>query len=145
MRIFRGRNSKRGFTLIELLVVILIIAVLAAMIVPRLIGRAGDAKKTAARGDLSTIRSMLETFRIDCGRYPTTDEGLSALREAPADVDNWKGPYTQKAIPPDPWGNEYIYEHPGSGGDDSYFLLSYGKDNAEGGEDENEDIIESGE
>ncbi len=145
MRTIRARKSRRGFTLIELLVVILIIAVLAAMIVPRLIGRTGQAKHTAAKGDLATIRSMLEAFRIDCGRYPTTDEGLNALREAPADVEGWKEPYAQKAIAPDPWGREYVYEHPGSGGDDTYYLYSLGKDGAEGGEGENEDIIESGE
>jgi general secretion pathway protein G len=145
MRTIRGRNSRRGFTLIELLVVILIIAVLAAMIVPRLIGRAGDAKTARAQADLATISNMLETFRIDCGRYPTSDEGLSALNEAPADVENWKGPYPRKPIAPDPWGTEYVYEFPGPGGDESYYLYSLGKDGIEGGEGENQDIIESGE
>jgi general secretion pathway protein G len=144
MRLNRGQK-KKGFTLIELLVVILIIAVLAAMIVPRLVTRGGDAKKSAARGNLATIRGLLESFRIDTGRYPTSDEGLNALRERPADVDKWEGPYTQRPIPLDPWGFEYTYEHPGPEGEDSYYLYSLGKDGVEGGEGENEDIIESGE
>jgi general secretion pathway protein G len=145
MKIHRGRTNRLGFTLIELLVVILILAVLAAMIVPRLVGRGGEAKQAAAKADLSTIRTALETFHIDTGRYPTSDEGLNALREQPADVTGWKGPYTAKPIGADPWGFEYVYEHPGPDGDDSYYLYSLGKDGAEGGEGENQDIIEAGE
>lgn len=144
MRFNRGQGRK-GFTLIELLVVILIIAVLAAMIVPRLVTRGGQAKQAAARGNLATIRGLIEAFRIDAGRYPTTDEGLNALRERPADVDKWEGPYTQRPIPLDPWGNEYNYEYTGDGEVESYNLYSLGKDGVEGGEGENEDIIESGE
>ena len=141
----RNTRNKSAFTLIELLVVILILAVLAAMIVPRLVGRAGDAKKAAARSDLATMGRLLEGFRIDVGRYPTNDEGLDVLRTAPSDTENWKGPYTTKPIPNDPWGIPYVYEYPGADGDDSYILLSFGKDGAEGGTGESEDIIESGE
>jgi general secretion pathway protein G len=135
---------RRGFTLIELLVVILILAVLAAMIVPRLVTRGDEAKVSAAKADLAQIRNLLETFRLDTGRYPTTEEGIQALREAPADIEGWKGPYTQKSIGFDPWKNEYVYEYPGPDGEDSYYLYSLGADGAEGGEGFNEDIIESG-
>ena len=144
MRSNFGRKRKLGFTLIELLVVILILAVLAAMIVPRLVTRGEDAKVAAAKSNLAQIRSLLEQFRIDCGRYPTADEGLEALMVQPGDLENWKGPYSQKAIDTDPWGNPYVYDHPGPDGEDSYYLFSYGKDGAEGGEGANEDIIESG-
>lgn len=141
----RRQRRKSAFTLIELVVVMLILAILAAMIVPRIIGRSEDAKVARAVSDLSTVRSMLDNFRIDVGRYPSTEEGLEALRSAPADASGWRGPYSQKPIGVDPWGNEYIYEWPGNDGDDSYILLSFGADGQEGGEGNNEDIIEAGE
>lgn len=144
MRTNRVRQKARAFTLIELLVVILILAVLASLIVPRLIGRAGEAKQQAAKTNLAIMRGLLNQFRLDNGRYPTTEEGLEALRTQPADLDNWKGPYADKPIPLDPWGNEYTYEYPGSEGDESYILLSFGRDNTEGGTGEDEDIIEAG-
>jgi general secretion pathway protein G len=145
MREQREHRARRGFTLIELLVVILILAILAALIVPRLIGRAGDAKISAAQSNLAAMGRLLETFRLDVGRYPTTEEGLQALREAPADAEGWKGPYMTRPIPLDPWNNEFMYEYPGVDGDDSYLLYSYGSDGVEGGVDEAADIIESGE
>ncbi len=142
-----NRRTRRtsAFTLIELVVVMLILAILAAMIVPRIISRTEDAKVAKAVSDLATIRGMLDNFRIDVGRYPSTEEGLESLRSAPADADGWRGPYSQKALTADPWNNEYVYEWPGNDGDDSYVLLSYGADGSPGGEGNNEDIIESGE
>ena len=128
----------RGFTLIELLVVILILATLAAMILPRLIGRAEQAKVAAAKSDLARLNGMLEAFRLDVGRYPTTEEGLYALRDEPADSEGWTGPYLTKDVPTDPWGIDYIYESD----EDFIFLASYGKDGVPEGEDENADIIE---
>lgn len=134
----RTRISKaKAFTLIELLVVILILAILAAMIVPRIVSRTGDAKAARALSDISSLGSMLETYRLDCGNYPSTEEGLQALREQPADATGWNGPYSTKELPPDPWGSEYVYTN---NGDDSYTILSYGADKAEGGEGENADI-----
>jgi len=134
---------KRGFTLIELLVVILILAILAAMIVPRIVARTSDAKQAKALADLANLSKMIETFRLDCDRYPTTEEGLNALREAPADANGWKGPYSSKPIPLDPWGGEYYYEFPGVSGDESFVLMSLGADGQEGGEGDSADIIES--
>lgn len=136
------KQRKLGFTLIELLVVILILAVLAALIVPRVVGRTGEAKKAKAASDIATLSNLLQQFRIDCDRYPTSEEGLSALRVAPADVQGWKGPYLQKELPADPWNNEYAYEFPGASGGDSFALLSYGADGAPGGEGDAADIGE---
>lgn len=141
----RRQRRKSAFTLIELVVVMLILAILAAMIVPRIIGRSEDAKVARAVSDLATVRSMLDNFRIDVGRYPSTEEGLDSLRTAPADASGWRGPYSQKPITTDPWGEPYVYEWPGADGDDSYVLLSYGADKSPGGEGNNEDIIEAGE
>ena len=133
-----GDRRRRGFTLIELLVVILILATLAAIIVPRFIGRAEQAKVAAAKSDLARLGGMLDAFRLDVGRYPTTEEGLYALREEPADSEGWTGPYLNKDVPQDPWGIDYIYESEG----DLIYLASYGKDGVPEGEDENADLIE---
>lgn len=145
--ISRTNRKLKAFTLIELLVVIMIIAILAAMIVPRIISRQAEAKIGAARSDLVNLRKMLDTYRLDVGYYPTSDEGLEALRTQPADANGWKGPYVTKPIPLDPWGREYIYDWPGPDGDDSFVLLSYGSDGNPGGVEDTEaaDIIESGE
>lgn len=133
----RKRNIRKAFTLIELLVVILILAILAAMIVPRIINKAGDAKRAKAASDIAALRTALSTYKLDTGQYPSTEEGLNALRSAPSDVNNWRGPYTEKAIPPDPWGNEYVYESDGS---EEYSLTSYGSDGAPGGDGEAADV-----
>jgi general secretion pathway protein G len=139
----RSSRSIKAFTLIELMVVILIVAILAAVVVPRVIGRQEDAKVAKATSDLAALRGMLDQFRIDSDRYPTSEEGLEALRTPPADINGWKGPYSAKPITPDPWGNPYIYEYPGADGDDTFVLLSYGADGTEGGEGNAADIIES--
>ena len=138
-----NRNRKRiGFTLIELVVVILILGVLAAMIVPRIIGRGDDAKVAAAKGDLATLATLLDLYRNDTGEYPTTEDGLLALLDPPPDIEGWRGPYPGKSeIPLDPWGYEYIYEYPGMT-DDSFVLLSLGKDGEIDGEGPNADLIQ---
>lgn len=135
---FAGR--RRGFTLIELMVVILIIAILAAMVVPKVIGRTSDAKIAKAKSDISALTSQVEAFRLDTGRYPTVEEGLQALRVPPADVQNWKGPYLNKDIPLDPWNNNYEYEYPGPFGPESFIIRSYGADAQPGGEGEAADV-----
>jgi general secretion pathway protein G len=111
------------------MVVILILAILAALIVPKVIGRADDAKIAAAKSDEATIDSALHAFRLDCDRYPTTEEGLAALRSAPSDVaSKAKGePYLEHDLGKDPWGNDYVYQCPGNNGPDSFTITSYGK------------------
>jgi general secretion pathway protein G len=122
----------------ELMVVVIILAVLAALIVPRIIGRQEDAKRAKAASDIASLRSALDLFRMDNDRYPSMEEGLQALREAPSDARNWRGPYLERPVPPDPWGNPYVYEWPGPDGEQSFTLLSYGPD----GQPSEDDITE---
>ncbi len=133
------RKRERGFTLIEILVVIIIIGLLAALVGPRLFGKVGMAKLKATKAQIELFGTALDAFRLDVGKYPTTEEGLKALREKPSGVDNWQGPYLPKEIPTDPWGKPYVYKAPGEHGD--YDLISYGLDGVEGGEGENQDIV----
>lgn len=132
-------RQKRGFTLIEMLVVVLILAILAALIVPRVVGRTSDAKRAKAASDIATLSSLLQQYRVDNDSFPTTEDGLNALRVQPSNATNWRGPYTSKSIPTDPWGNEYSFEAPGPDGED-YLIISYGADGAPGGENDNADI-----
>ena len=135
----RLSGSSRGFTLIEMLVVILILAILAALIIPRLVGRTSDAKIAKAKSDIATLSSLLQQYRLDSDRYPTTEEGLMALRVRPSSARGWKGPYTTKDIPLDPWNNPYVYQAPGPDGQD-YLVTCYGADGAPGGEGDAADI-----
>jgi general secretion pathway protein G len=135
------QKTRRGFTLIELLVVILILAILAAIIVPRVVNRAGDAKRAKAVTDIANLSAALQTYRLDNDSYPTTEEGLQALRQAPSGAQNWRGPYIEK-LSPDPWGYSYIYEYPGPDGEDSFLIMSYGKDGQPEGEGENADVTQ---
>ena len=135
-------KRNRGFTLIELIVVILILAILAALIVPRLVGRTDDAKVSTAKTNVASLHSLLEQFRLDCERYPTTQEGLDALITPPANVKNWHGPYIDRGKLTDPWDNPYVYEFPNPNGTSAYLLESYGADGAPGGDQANADIID---
>jgi general secretion pathway protein G len=135
----RRSRASRAFTLIELMVVILILAILAALIVPRVVGRTSDAKRAKAASDIATLSSLLQQYRIDTDQFPTTEQGLQALRICPNGVNNWRGPYTTKDIPMDPWGNEYVYQCPGPNGSD-FIIISYGSDGAPGGEGDAADI-----
>ena len=133
-------KAQHGFTLIELMVVMIILGLLAALVVPRMFGRIGEAKKKAANAQIELFGTALDSFRLDVGRYPTTAEGLEALITQVSGSEGWNGPYLKKIeIPADPWNNPYHYEAPGKYGD--YDLYSYGADNAEGGEGDNEDIV----
>ncbi len=128
-------DNKKGFTLIELMLVVIIIGVLVSMVVPRLAGRSEEARIAAAKADINAnISVALDLFELDNGKYPTTDEGLSALRAKPGLASNWKGPYLKKE-PVDPWSKKYIYRSPGEHNPD-YDLYSYGPDGKEGGSDD---------
>jgi general secretion pathway protein G len=133
------RRRERGFTFFEILVVVTIIGLLAALVGPRIWHRISGAKQSAAKAQIELFGTALDAFRLDTGRYPTTEEGLAALREKPSGVDNWYGPYLPKEIPVDPWKNPYVYKCPGDHGD--YDLISYGADKVEGGEGESQDVV----
>ena len=124
-----------GFTLIEILVVVTILAILGALVVPKLIDRPNDARVVAAKHDLGTLVAALKLYKLDNGRYPTTDQGLKALVEKPSSDPlpaNWKqGGYLEK-MPKDPWGHDYLYLNPGIKGEID--VMSYGADGQEGGE-----------
>lgn len=120
------RTSASGFTLVEIMVVVLIIAILASLIIPKVINNTDTAKVAAAKSDIASLSSALDAFRLDNGRYPTTDEGLQALEVRPSNCPNWKGPYLTKQIPMDPWGNPYQYQTPGPNPGDDYLISSNG-------------------
>ncbi len=136
------KKNLKAFTLIELMVVILILAILAALVVPNLLSRTGQARVGKAKADLAILRGAIDEFRIDCDRYPTTSEGFDALRTQPNGATGWKGPYLQKDLTADPWGNPYIYQTPGPNGHDGYLVESYGADGVSGGDGDNADIMD---
>ena len=129
-------RQKLGFTLIELLLVLVILGTLAAIVVPKFTRRSEQARLTAARTDIANLEVALDTFEVDVGRYPTTEEGLQALVEAPPEVTGWKGPYIKRGVPRDPWGNPYHYQCPGDHNTNGYDLFSCGPDGKEGGGDD---------
>lgn len=141
MRPERKRRSESGITLLELLVVMVIIALFATLVGTRLWKNVAAAKATTAKSQIETFENAIEQFRLDVGRLPTQEEGLEALRVRPATIDQskWNGPYLQKELPMDPWGNPYVYRCPGQHGE--YDILSYGRDGKEGGEGEDADIV----
>jgi general secretion pathway protein G len=139
-----SRNTK-GFTLIELLVVIVVIGMLAGLVGPMIFRHVGDAKVSAAKAQLELFGLALDQYRLDNDYYPSTAQGLEALRTLPAGeptARDWRGPYIRKPIPLDPWGRPYIYKSPGEKNPSGYDLLTYGRDGRPGGEGEDADIIQ---
>lgn len=133
----RVGSDKRGFTLVELLVVMVIIGLLAALVGPKLFPKLGKGKQSAAKAQISLLGQALDQMRLDTGRYPTSQEGLTALATNPG-IDNWEGPYLSKGLPNDPWGKPYLYQSPGTHGE--YDLFSYGRDGNPGGDGEDKDV-----
>jgi len=132
-----------GFTLIELLVVIVVIGVLATLVAPNVFRHVGAAKEATARAQIEMLGAGLDAYRLDNGRYPTTEQGLAALWNAPLSDPhpaNWRGPYLRKEIPLDPWKSPYMYRSPAAQSRGGYDLLSYGEDGKPGGEGEAADV-----
>ncbi len=127
-----GRRAERGFTLVEMLVVISIIALIMALVGPRVLNFLSESKVKAATIQIESLESALDLYALDTGRYPSTSEGLNALMERPAGETSWGGPYLKgNAVPNDPWKRPYIYRSPGEHG--AYDIMSYGADGQEGG------------
>ena len=137
-------RARVGFTLLELVVVIIVLGLLAASVAPQILGRVSDARSTAAQTQVELFGTALDNYRLDNGSYPTTEQGLSALREKPTRAPvptNWRGPYLRKDVPLDPWGKPYIYRSPGERNTSGYDLMSLGRDGKAGGEGEDKDVI----
>lgn len=135
------RNKEAGFTLIEIMVVIAIIGILATLIVPRIMGRPDEARATAAKHDIGTINQALKLYRLDIGRYPSTEQGLNALVTRPSAEpvpQNWKTGGYLDSLPNDPWGHPYQYANPGTKGEID--IYSYGADKKPGGTGADADI-----
>ena len=130
--------KQRGFTLLELLVVMVIIGLLAGYVGPRFFSQIGKSEVNTAKAQIDAFEKGLDQYRLDLGRYPSSEQGLQALMAAPAGESRWQGPYLRKAVPADPWGNPYRYRHPGEHGE--YDIFSYGADGQPGGEGTNADI-----
>ena len=136
----RRRSGQSGVTLIEMMVVVTIIALFAALVLPRMMHQADRAKVVAAKADLNGFSTALGAYKLDTGVFPTTEQGLQALRVKPEGVENWQGPYLQKELGNDPWGHPYIYKYPGDHGDEPD-IISYGLDGAPGGDGFNADVV----
>lgn len=136
----RKNYRQRGMTLIELLVVLVILGLIASLAGPQVMKYLGSAKTDTAKQQIHLLDEVLDGYKLDNTRYPTTQEGLDALVKAPAGASNWRGPYLKKnTVPKDPWGNDYKYLSPGEQGR-NYDIVSLGADGKPGGEGENKDI-----
>jgi general secretion pathway protein G len=137
----RKRSGQAGVTLIEMLVVVTIIGLFVALVGPSLFKRADEAKVTVTRSQIDNFMTALGTYKLDTGTFPTTEQGLQALRVKPADVNQWNGPYMPKDIPKDSWNRDFIYRFPGEHQADEPEIVSLGADGQPGGEGINADIL----
>jgi general secretion pathway protein G len=136
-------RHSRGFTLLEIIVVIIVLALLAGLVAPQIFGRLTEARSTTARTQIELLGTALDNYRLDNGSYPTTEQGLEALRERPTRAPvpaNWRGPYLRKAVPNDPWGRPYIYKLPGDKNPSGFDLGTLGRDGQPGGTGEDADV-----
>lgn len=142
-----GQTRAAGFTMLELLVVLVILGLLAGLVGPQIMDKLGSSKNKTAKLQIQQFGQTLELYKLDVGRYPTTQEGLAALIKAPAGTTGWSGPYLKGAVivPKDPWGNEYRYTSPGQHNPKDFDISSLGGDNREGGDGENKDVGNWGE
>lgn len=136
----RRSSARAGVTLIEMLVVVTIIALFAAIVGPRLLHRGDQARVVAAKEQISAFQLALGQYKLDTGTFPTTEQGLAALRVQPQGVEQWHGPYLTRDLANDPWGHPYAYKFPGDHGDEPD-IISYGEDGQPGGSDLNADIV----
>lgn len=133
-------RRQAGITLIEMLVVVTIIALFAALVAPRMLRRSDTARVTAARAQINSFMTALGAYKLDTGLFPTTEQGLQALRVKPQGVEQWQGPYLPQEIPVDPWGHPYVYKFPGEHGDEPD-IICYGADGQPGGEGIYADVV----
>jgi general secretion pathway protein G len=126
-------NRRDAFTLVEMLLVLVILAVLAAIVIPKMSGRSQQAKVTAAGTQIKSFELALDSFEVDTGFYPNN---LDALVNQPGNAQNWKGPYLKQGIPPDPWNGTYVYTYPGKNNANGYDIQSFGPDGRAGGDDD---------
>src|SRR3954464_4696990 len=136
----RRKRRQAGVTLIEMLVVVTIIALFAALVAPKMLRRADAARVTAARAQINSFQTAIGAYKLDTSTFPTTEQGLAALRIRPPNAPLWNGPYLPQDIPVDPWGRPYQYKYPGDHGDEPD-IVSLGADGQPGGEDINADIL----
>ena len=136
----RRERYRAGITLIEMLVVVTIIALFAALVAPRMFKQSDRARVTLAHAQINAFMTALAAYKLDTGVFPSTEEGLQALRVKPANLDQWQGPYLPQEIPVDPWQHPYVYKYPGEHGDDPD-VFSYGADGQPGGDGINADIV----
>jgi general secretion pathway protein G len=132
------KSLQRGFTLLELLVVMVIIGLLASLVAPQYFSQIGKSSEKVAKAQIESFGQALDQYRLDVGRYPTTEQGLAALLVAPSGEAKWRGPYLKRGVPADPWGHPFVYTSPGQHGE--YDLLSFGSDGQAGGEGDAADI-----
>ena len=135
----KKQKKETGFTLIEIMVVVIILGILTAIVAPNIIGRVGDAQISAAKQDIRNIESAFRLYRLDNFNYPSNEQGIKALTTKPVgqNTRNWKGPYLNR-MPLDPWGNQYLYMHPGLHGEID--IYTYGRDGRSGGSEDDADI-----